>query len=91
MKKRMSHNEALQKATENDSGATASDFKDTIKVWHLDGSELTFCSAIYERLDKEWISIRTEHCGIYVFYAADVAKVAKVTMVNLYYNNEGEV
>ena len=47
------------------------DFKDTVYIEHLDGTKMELHYATY-RKDEEWITIFTEHNGIFVYHIEDL-------------------
>jgi hypothetical protein len=86
----MTYKEAMAKAESMDEGRTAGEFKDTLEVVHQDGSQMTYCNAIFGWLNPMWFAIWTEHCGVHVFHGGDIRHVAKVKKDYEYVNNDNE-
>jgi len=84
----VNHKQAMMMAMGQDEKLTATDFPDTIRVVHQDGSDMTFCNAKFDWLDKVWFAVWTEHTGVHVFYGGDVRYVDRIKRKNLFWNKE---
>lgn len=68
----MNFSEAMKMAKEKDKFLTAIDFSCTIIVMHQDGSRFEFKHASFEKLDKFWLAVFSEHNSQHVFAMPDL-------------------
>lgn len=59
-----------------------------IAVQHHDGSYLEFHSAAFQKLDKEWMVVFTEHHGTFLYHFEDVRWIKELDEKILYWHVE---
>ncbi len=84
----MNYKEAKEKAQKMHDKLTGYEFTKNkkariISVKHCDGSYLEFHSATFEKLDKEWTAVFTEHHGMIVYHFEDVEYIKEISNINM--------
>lgn len=75
----MNLEKARECAAEENKYMAASEFDSDVLVEHRDGTKLEFTNAHICRIDSEWVSIHTEHCGYHVFHISDLTRLRSIT------------
>lgn len=70
---------AKECAAETDRNMQVHEFDSEVLVEHRDGTRLELKHAHISRINSEWVSIHTEHCGYHIFHIADLTRLRSIS------------